>query len=152
MKKIMVTLSIVSSILGIALIIAGFALFFSNNKATHFVTVYISDYYENEINVSEMKSNFNQIEGVKDVEYISNEQALEKEKESLGDNANAILGSYTETNHPFPASFKLNLEKNADLDLVKSKVRESKYSTYLKKDLYGTIIVNYSGERYKIQK
>ena len=77
---------------------------------------------------------------------------MEKEKESLGDNANAILGSYTETNHPFPASFKLNLEKNADLDLVKSKVRESKYSTYLKKDLYGTIIVNYSGERYKIQK
>ena len=70
MKKIMVTLSIVSSILGIALIIAGFALFFSNNKATHFLTVYISDYYENKINVSEMKSDFNQIEGVKDVEYI----------------------------------------------------------------------------------
>ena len=50
--------------------------------------------------------------------YTSKEKALEKERESLGDTANVVLNSYTESNHPFPASFTVtltDLEKSSEV-------------------------------------
>ena len=46
------------------------------------------------------------------------EKALEKERENLGDTANVVLNSYTESNHPFPASFTVtltDLEKSSEV-------------------------------------
>ena len=79
--------------------------------------VYIEDTASQD-DIKDMEEQIKSIEYVNNVTYTSKEKALEKERENLGDTANVVLNSYTESNHPFPASFTVtltDLEKSSEV-------------------------------------
>lgn len=81
------------------------------------INVYIEDTASQD-DIKDMEEQIKSIEYVNNVTYTSKEKALEKERESLGDTANVVLNSYTESNHPFPASFTVtltDLEKSSEV-------------------------------------
>ena len=81
------------------------------------INVYIEDTASQD-DIKDMEEQIKSIEYVNNVTYTSKEKALEKERENLGDTANVVLNSYTESNHPFPASFTVtltDLEKSSEV-------------------------------------
>ena len=114
------------------------------------INVYIEDTASQD-DIKDMEEQIKSIEYVNNVTYTSKEKALEKERESLGDTANVVLNSYTESNHPFPASFTVtltDLEKSSEvisilqqLDKVKKDEKgnidpyQSKFYTFFRKIL-----------------
>ena len=89
-----------------------------NQLETDFpINVYIEDTASQD-DIKDMEEQIKSIEYVNNVTYTSKEKALEKERENLGDTANVVLNSYTESNHPFPASFTVtltDLEKSSEV-------------------------------------
>ena len=81
------------------------------------INIYIEDTASQD-DIKDMEEQIKSIEYVNNVTYTSKEKALEKERENLGDTANVVLNSYTESNHPFPASFTVtltDLEKSSEV-------------------------------------
>ncbi len=81
------------------------------------INVYIDDTASQD-DIKNMEEQIKSLDYVNSVTYTSKEQALKNEKENLGDTANVVLNSYTESNNPFPASFTVtltDLEKSSEV-------------------------------------
>lgn len=80
------------------------------------INVFIEDTASQD-DIKAIEEQIKSIEYVNTVTYTSKSEALEKEKEDLEDMA-SVLDTYTETNHPFPASYTVtltNLEKSSEI-------------------------------------
>ncbi len=92
------------------------------------INVYISDTASQD-DIRNMEEQIKSLDYVNSVTYTTKEQALEKERENLGDTANVVLNSYTESNHPFPASFTVtltDLEKSDEVIPILEKLENVK--------------------------
>lgn len=81
------------------------------------INVYIDDTASQD-DIKNMEEQIKSLDYVNSVTYTSKEQALKNERENLGDTANVVLNSYTESNNPFPASFTVtltDLEKSSEV-------------------------------------
>ena len=91
----------------------------------------IKVYLKNDVkdaDVADMEEFLKSIDGVNSVDYTSKAQALIEAKEKLADSAD-ILNSYSETNHPFPASYAITL---TDLGKSQSVVDAVNNSDFMK--------------------
>ena len=80
------------------------------------ITLYIKDGIK-ESDLTDIREYIKSIDVVNNVEFTSKADALTEAKERLSDNAD-LLAQYTETNHPFKASYKITLteiSKSADV-------------------------------------
>jgi len=73
--------------------------------------------------------------GVREVEYISKSQALEKMKQELG----SRLDGYTEENNPFPDSFNITVEKPDD---VKNIIPRIQAIPFTEKINYSQVVID----------
>ena len=91
------------------------------NNATVFINDGITDK-----DIEEIRKILDNMDGVTILEYISKEEALNDAKKKMGESAD-LLDSYTEKNHPFKASFKIDIdEKKIDFYECISKIEQIK--------------------------
>ncbi|EQB89392.1 cell division transport system permease protein [Clostridium punense] len=71
-----------------------------------------------------LKKTLDEIEGVKEVNIETKEQALEKVKEQLNDNA-GVLTAGLETKNPFPGSYTVKVNKPEVIDVIVAAVKDA---------------------------
>lgn len=109
------------------------------------ITLYIKDgIKDSELTV--IKDYIKSIDVVNDVEFTSKAEALSKAKDRLSDNAD-LLAQYTETNHPFKASYAITLtelkkspevvETLKNSEILKDKIAEINSSDVVMNGLSG---------------
>lgn len=90
------------------------------NNATVFLDFGLTD---NEI--EDVRRELEKTDGVVILKYTSKEEALEDARVKLGEGAD-LLDNYTSSNHPFPASFKIDIDKKADFNQCIKKIKSIK--------------------------
>jgi len=83
---------------------------------TEKIIVYINDGLS-QSEITTIEDNLKSIDGVKSISFTSKAQALDEAKEKLPDGEN-LLNSYSDNNHPFPASFILEVKKSNNYDNI----------------------------------
>lgn len=76
------------------------------------IILYVNDGI-NDSDLDDIKEYIKSIDSVNDVEFTSKAEALAKAKEKMADSAE-LLSQYTETNHPFQASYDIKLTNISD--------------------------------------
>ena len=84
------------------------------------------DLTASEQNINDLEEQIHVIEGIKEVRYISKQQAAERFKQEFGEDIKEVLDY-----NPFPASFVITLQENFrnlnGVNTVKSKLEDLNY-------------------------
>ncbi|MBR2704860.1 MAG: permease-like cell division protein FtsX [Clostridia bacterium] len=110
------------------------------------------DYGLTDKEIENIKRELEKIDGVVILKYTSKEEALEDAKVKLGENGD-LLDTYTSGNHPFPASFKIDIDKKVDFDQCIKKIKNIKNVKDVKyfenRDKLYLLIMREGIEKYK---
>lgn len=101
-------------VLVLAMLMSVMILFTGCGEKYENIVVYINDGLSDS-KINSIEEELKAIEDVNSIQYISKVEAYDIAKEKIGEE---FLDSYTETNHPFLASFTLEVKKNKNYDKI----------------------------------